>query len=127
MSQQPPVPPWRQATNLEAFLLGGAGVLLAWAVLAAGWLVGYATTAVIGSWIGRPVLPLSWARFTEGASVVAVVMFAMGGFLIEALRYQGPPREGSYFRAWRAAGPLRLRLYLLLGAGAVLLGLLAGR
>ena len=38
----------------------------------------------------------------------------------------GQPREGAYFQSWRAAGPLRRGLYLLLGVGAVAIGLLAG-
>ena len=53
-------------------------------------------------------------------------MFAMAGFLIEALRFQGQPREGRFFRAWAAAGPLRRRLFMVLGVAALGVGLFAG-
>jgi hypothetical protein len=118
-------PPSRQATNLEAFVIFGAGILTAWAVLVVGASVGYGLAAVSAPWSGLPLQPLSLGRLLARGPVTVAVTFGMAGYLIEALRFQGQPGDGRFYRAWSAAGPLRRRLFLVLGAAAVAVGLFA--
>jgi hypothetical protein len=118
-----PGPP-RQATHLEAAVLFGAGVVKAWAVLLVGSAVGYGLTAVVtGRFEWPPVRPAGISSF---GPLGVVVPFGMAGFLIEALRFQGRPRPGRYFRAWAGAGRLRQRLFVVLGVAAVGIGVFAG-
>jgi hypothetical protein len=121
-----PRPRARQATHLEALVIFGAGVLTAWAVLAVGAGVGYGLAAVGAGWFGLPFERLSSARLWGRGPLSVAVWFAMAGYLIEALRFQGQPAEGRFYRAWRAAGRLRRSLFLVLAAGAVGVGLFAG-
>lgn len=119
-------PPSRQATNLEGFVIGGVGAVAAWVVLGVGVGIGYGLAAVIASWSGQPLQPLSWAQVAARGPLGVAAMFGMAGFLIEVLRFQGPPRGGRFFKAWSAAGPLRCRLLLVLSAAAIGIGLFAG-
>src|SRR5262245_55583688 len=96
-------PPSRKATNLEGYVIGGVGVLTALAVLVAGASAGYGLAAAVAHSTGQPLTPLSRARLGEPGPLSVAGMFAMAGFLIEALRFQGQPREGRFFRAWAAA------------------------
>lgn len=122
-SQQ--IPP-RTATTLEALVIAVVGVLMSWAILLVGVSIGYALAAAISHWFGLPLTPLSLTLLTSRSSLGVFGMYAMGGYLIEALRFQVPPQEGQYYRAWTAASRLRRRLFVALGLAAVVIGLFAG-
>ncbi|MGL4419037.1 MAG: hypothetical protein ACRCZF_00090 [Gemmataceae bacterium] len=111
----------RRATNAEAYVIGGAGVLLAWAVLVICAAAGYGTTVALAG----PVTPLPLGRLVGSGSAAVVVLFGIAGFLIESLRFQGPSRSGRNFRAWAAARRLRLGLFAVLAMTAVGVGVFA--
>ncbi|MGL6096289.1 MAG: hypothetical protein ACRC7O_10900 [Fimbriiglobus sp.] len=112
----------RKATTAEAFVIGGAGVLIAWVCLAVGVVAGFGAAG----WIAGSSVPIRWTRLTGDGSLGVAVLFGMAGYLIEALRFQGPPRPGRFFRAWAAAGRLRFGLFVVLAVAAVGIGLFAG-
>jgi hypothetical protein len=53
------------ATNLEGFVLGGPGVLIALAVLAVGAGAGYGLAVAVAHSAGLPLAPPAWARLSE--------------------------------------------------------------
>lgn len=101
----------------------GAGFLKAWAILLIGAAIGYGVGALFGWRLGWPLTHPSCIRLNSPGALNVVVMFGLGGFVIEILRFQGRPGKGHYFRAWSSAAGLRRRLYLVLGAAAICVGM----
>lgn len=85
-------------------------MFVGWVALAVGWSLGFGLAHLLGR-------PRDWTTWQ------LLIPFGMAGYLIEALRFQGGPREGSFYRAWNRAGRLRRTLFLILTASAFLLGL----
>lgn len=78
-------PPARTVTNLEGFAIGSTGALFALAVLVIGAGAGYGLAVAVARSTGLPLTPLSWTRPGERGPLSVAGLFAMAGFLIEAL------------------------------------------
>jgi hypothetical protein len=110
--------PDRKATNAEGLAIGGAGIVIAWGTLLVGTAAGFGVAALCGGSFSADRIGVLTGDVLPGLAL----LYAMAGFLIEMLRIQGTPRPGRSFRAWKAAGRLRLSLYALLALVALGIG-----